>query len=84
MWQSTTIDEPTNPIAPIPMLFPSAFNSSSSAAIRGSGCRSPTVRRHAACLPSTIETSLEPPSPTPTIAGWQASPRLPNATRVSR
>ena len=35
------------------------------------------MRRHEACLPSTMEVSFEPPSPTPTIAGWQASPRLP-------
>ena len=53
------------------------LSSSSIAAIFGSGLREPTVRRHEACLPSTMAMSLEPPKPTPTIAGWQASPRLP-------
>ena len=37
MWQSITIDEPMKPIAPMPMLLPSSLNSSSSAAIFGSG-----------------------------------------------
>ena len=32
-------------------------------------------------MPSTTEMS-EPPSPTPTIAGWQASPRLPKEISV--
>ncbi len=32
MWQSTTIDERMNPMAPMPMLLPTSFNSSSSAA----------------------------------------------------
>ena len=78
------MDEPTKPMAPMPIELPRSFSSSSSAAISGSGLRSPTTRRQAACLPSVMQVSLEPPSPMPTIAGWQARPRLPNATRVSR
>ena len=73
-----------NPMAPMPMLLPSSLSSSSSAAILGSGLRDPTTRRQDACLPSTMLVSLEPPSPTPTIAGWQASPRLPKPISVSR
>ena len=84
MWQSTTIDEPMKPMAPMPMVLPSSLNSSSSAAIFGSGLREPTMRRQDACLPSTMQVSFEPPRPTPTIAGWQASPRLPKPISVSR
>jgi hypothetical protein len=72
------------PIAPMPMELPRVFSSSSSAAILESGLREPTTRRQAACLPSTMQMSLEPPTPTPTIAGWQASPRLPKPISVSR
>ena len=72
------------PIAPMPIELPSVFSSSSSTAIFGSGLREPTVRRHEACLPSTMQMSFEPPKPTPTMAGWQASPRRPNETSVSR
>ena len=78
------MEEPTKPMAPMPMELPSSISSNSSAAILGSGLRSPTTRRQAACLPSVMQTSLEPPRPMPTMAGWQARPRLPKATRVSR
>ena len=71
-------------MAPMPMLLPMSLTSSSSAAMRGSGLREPTMRRHDACLPKTMLVSFEPPSPTPTIAGWQASPRLPKPISVSR
>src|SRR5215813_939332 len=69
MWQSITIEEPMKPMAPMPMLLPSSLNSSSSAAIFGSGLREPTTRKQDACLPSTMLVSFEPPSPMPTIAG---------------
>src|SRR5262249_15635754 len=76
IWQSITIEEPMNPMAPMPMLLPSSLSSSSSAAISGSGLRDPTTRKQDACLPSTMLVSFEPPSPTPTIAGWQAPGRM--------
>ena len=79
-----TIDLPTKPIAPIPMLLPSSFSSSSKSAIFGSGFLSPTTRKQAARFPKTIQVSFEPPSPIPIIAGWQAKPRFPNATIESK
>jgi hypothetical protein len=45
--------------------------------------RLPTARRHAASLPSRMQVSFEPPMPIPTMAGWQARPRLPCSTSVS-
>ena len=79
-----TMELPTNPMAPMPMELPACVSSSSSAAIFGSGFRSPTVLKQAARFPSTMHASFAPPSPTPMMAGWQASPRLPKATRESR
>ena len=37
----------------------------------------------AATRPDGTHVSLAPPMPTPTIAGWQARPRLPDSIRVS-
>ena len=39
--------------------LPSSVSSSSSLAISGSGLRSPTVRRQAACLPNTMVVSFD-------------------------
>ena len=61
MWQSTTIEEPMKPMAPMPIELPSRLSSASSAAILGSGLLDPTVRRHEACLPRIMQMSLEPP-----------------------
>src|SRR5678810_837936 len=52
MWQATTIEEPMNPMAPMPILLPSSLSSSSRAAILPSGLREPTLRKQAACLRS--------------------------------
>ena len=74
MWQSTTIEVPMKPIAPMPMLLPSSLNSSSSVAIFGSGLRDPTTRRHEACLPSTIDVfrTAEPDSDDRRLTGKPA------------
>ena len=41
------------------------------------------MRKHAASFPSRTQVSFAPPIPTPTMAGWQARPRLPDSIRVS-
>src|SRR6218665_919418 len=69
MWLSPPVEEPTKPIAPMPMALPSVLSSRSRSAIFGSGLRSPTTRRQAGRFARCMQLSFGSPPPRPMSAG---------------